>query len=306
MNDQLIRKWKRKHFAWKRFMESRSYLNYLEYKKETLNLSKQARKAKRIFEKRLAKGARHNKKAFFRYVNSKLTVRPEISEMQKENGEIVDIDNEICDTLGEYFSSVFSQPHTGQLPDINEMFNSTIGSINVTEVDIQKRLEKLDPNKSCGPDNIHPYLLKETAAATSIPLKWIFTKSLNEGECPDDWRSANVTPIHKKDDRTLPSNYRPVSLTSQVCKVLESIVREHLLDHLKRNNILSDKQHGFRQGRSCLTNLLETLDSWTKILSNEDMIDVAYLDFRKAFDLVSHQHLLHKMSNYGIMGQTLN
>ena len=101
MNDQLIRKWKRKHFAWKRFRESRSYLNYLEYKKETLNLSKQARKAKRIFEKRLAKGARHNKKAFFRYVNSKLTVRPEISEMQKENGEIVDIDNEICDTLGE-------------------------------------------------------------------------------------------------------------------------------------------------------------------------------------------------------------
>ena len=75
---------------------------------------------------------------------------------------------------------------------------------------------------------------------------------------------------------------------------------------MKRNNILSDKQHGFRQGRSCLTNLLETLDSWTKILSNEDMIDVAYLDFRKAFDLVSHQHLLHKMSNYGIRGQTLN
>ena len=113
-----------------------------------------------------------------------------------------------------------------------------------------------------------------------------------------------LPPFTKKGDRTLPSNYRPVSLTSQVCKVLESIVREHLLDHLKRNNILSDKQHGFRQGRSCLTNLLETLDSWTKILSNEDMIDVAYLDFRKAFDLVSHKHLLHKMSNYGIRGQT--
>ena len=306
MNDRLLRKWKRKHFAWKRFTESRSYHSYQEYKKETNDLKKQARKAKRIFEKRLAKGARHNKKAFFRYVNSKLTVRPEISELQKENGDLVDKDNEICDTLGEYFSSVFSEPHIGQLPDMNELFENVIGNINITREDIQKRLEKLDANKSCGPDNIHPFVLKETATATSTPLEWIFTKSLSTGECPDDWRSANVTPIHKKGDRTLPSNYRPVSLTSQVCKILESVVREHLLEHLNSNNILSDKQHGFRQRRSCLTNLLETFDSWTRILENDNGIDVAYLDFRKAFDLVSHQHLLHKMANYGIRGQTLN
>ena len=305
MNDRLIRKWKRKHFAWKRFTESRSYLSYLEYKKETNDLKKQTRKAKRIFEKRLAKGARHNKRAFFRYVNSKLTVRPEITEMQKENGEIADKDNEICDTLGEYFSSVFTQVHTGHLPDMDDMFGSEIGNITITQEDIQKRLEKLNVNKSCGPDNIHPFVLHETANATSIPLKQIFSKSLDMGECPTDWRSANVTPIHKKGDRTVPGNYRPVSLTSQVCKVLESIVREHLLEHLKRNNILSDKQHGFRQGRSCLTNLLETLDNWTRILDDDHGIDVAYLDFRKAFDLVSHKHLLHKMSKYGITRQAL-
>ena len=305
MNDRLMRKWKRKHFAWKRFTESRSYLSYLEYKRETIGLKKQTRKAKRIFEKRLAKGARHNKRSFFRYVNSKLTVRPEISEMQKENGEIVDKDNEICDTLGEYFSSVFSQGHTGQLPDMNDMYENEIGIITVTQEDIQKRLEKLNVNKSCGPDGIHPFVLQATASNTSIPLERIFAKSLNTGECPMDWRSANVTPIHKKGDRTMPGNYRPVSLTSQVCKVLESIVREHLLEHLKKNNILSDKQHGFRQGRSCLTNLLETLENWTKILDDDHGIDVAYLDFRKAFDLVSHQHLLHKMSKYGITRQAL-
>ena len=305
MNDRLIRKWRKKHFAWKRFTESRSYQNYMEYKREANKLKKQTRKAKRIFEKRLAKGARHNKRSFFRYVNSKLTVRPEISEMQKENGELADIDDEICDTLGEYFSSVFSQGHTGPLPNLNDMYETEIGEITVTREDIQKRLEKLNVNKSCGPDNIHPFVLQATANATCIPLEHIFNKSLITGECPMDWRTANVTPIHKKGDRTLPSNYRPVSLTSQVCKVMESIVREHLLEHLKRNNILSDRQHGFRQGRSCLTNLLETLESWTKILDDDDGIDVAYLDFRKAFDLVSHQHLLYKMSKYGITRQAL-
>ena len=129
---------------------------------------------------------------------------------------------------------------------------------------------------------------------------------MNTGECPTDWRSANVTPIHKKGDRTEPSNYRPVSLTSQVCKILESMVRKHILEHLAENNILSDKQHGFREGRSCLTNLLEIMESWTEILDEDDGIDVAYLDFRKAFDLVSHRHLIYKMSKYGITDQTLN
>ena len=128
---------------------------------------------------------------------------------------------------------------------------------------------------------------------------------MQNGECPDDWRSANVTPIHKKGDRTNPNNYRPVSLTSQVCKLMESIVRKHIVEHLTENNILRDEQHGFREGRSCLTNLLETMEHWTEIIDEGDSIDVAYLDFRKAFDLVSHRHLIYKMSKYGITGQVL-
>ena len=95
--------------------------------------------------------------------------------------------------------------------------------------------------------------------------------------------------------RTEPSNYRPVSLTSQVCKVLESIVRDRIIEHLTANNLLSKAQHGFRQGRSCLTNLLETLELWTKIIDDGDGVDIAYLDFRKASDLVSHEHLIYKM-----------
>ena len=129
--------------------------------------------------------------------------------------------------------------------------------------------------------------------------------SLDKGECPTDWKIANVTPIHKKGDRTDPSNYRPVSLTSQVCKVLESLVRSRVIEHLNENNLINEAQHGFREGRSCLTNLLETLETWTQIIEEGDGIDVAYLDFRKAFDLVSHKHLLFKMSRYGINGQIL-
>ena len=142
------------------------------------------------------------------------------------------------------------------MPDLDDMFTNEIGDAEISREDIQTRLEKLNVNKSFGPDNIHPYVLQKIASAASIPLENIFRLSLTTGECPTDWRSANVTPIHKKGDRSDPSNYRPVSLTSQVCKVMESIVRKHILEHLKTNEILSDKQHGCREGRSCLTNLL--------------------------------------------------
>ena len=192
------------------------------------------------------------------------------------------------------------------MPEMNNMYEREIRNMDVRREDIQARLEKLKVNKSCGPDDVNPYVLQKTASNISKSLEKIFKLSLATGECPSDWRTANVTPIHKKGDRTEPSNYRPVSLTSQVCKVLESMVRKHILEHLDENNILSDKQHGFREGRSCLTNLLEIMENWTEILDEDDGIDVAYLDFRKAFDLVSHKHLIYKMSKYGITGQTLD
>ena len=103
------------------------------------------------------------------------------------------------------------------------------------------------------------------------------------GVTPENRRKANVTPIHKKGDKNDPANYRPVSLTSQVCKVLISIVREQITDHLKEFNLLSEEQHGFREGRSYLSILLTSLDNWTSILEDKDCVDVAYLDFRKAF-----------------------
>ena len=182
------------------------------------------------------------------------------------------------------------------MPEMQNQTETEIRNINITLELVRDKLLKLNINKSCGPDDIHPHVLQKTANAMCKPLQLIFQMSLEKGECPDDWKTANVTPIHKKGDRTDPSNYRPVSLTSQVCKILESIVRTRVIEHINENNLMSEAQHGFREGRSCLTNLLETLEAWTQIIEDGDGIDIAYLDFRKAFDLVSHKHLIYKMS----------
>ena len=129
-------------------------------------LKKQTRQAKRLNEKNLAKEVRHNKRAFFMSVNSKLIVRPELTEIQNANGELIDNDKEICDIMGEYFSSVRAPRYNDKMLFMENMFSSEIGEIETNRENIQGRLQNLKTFRSCGSDNIHPQVLKETAGAS--------------------------------------------------------------------------------------------------------------------------------------------
>ena len=123
---------------------------------------------------------------------------------------------------------------------------------------------------------------------------------------PRIWKDATITSIFKKGDNSNPGNYRPVSLTSIVCKVMESIIRDKIMKHLHLNDLLSECQHGFIPMRSCVTNLLEVINKWTGALDEGKPIDAVYLDFAKAFDSVPHQHLILKIDSYGIMSKVQN
>ena len=128
----------------------------------------------------------------------------------------------------------------------------------------------------------------------------MFNLSLHEGTVPHEWNHANVVPIFKKGSRCKAENYRPVSLTSVVCKLLESLLRDHMIDFLEKHNLLKDTQHGFLKGRSCLTNLLEYTEIISKWVDDGSPVDVIYLDFQKAFNKVPHQRLLIKLKSHGM------
>ncbi len=152
---------------------------------------------------------------------------------------------------------------------------------------------------------MHPRVFKELRDEIAPPLTQIFNKSLSEKSIPDDWKQAIISPIFKKGKRNIASNYRPVSLTSIASKLMESFIREQILTHMKKNNLLSNKQFGFLQGRSTVLQLLRILDEWTDILDNSTAkIDAIYLDFSKAFDTVPHKRLINKMKGYGINEST--
>ena len=204
-------------------------------------------------------------------------------------------------------SLAYLQPEEdkGNLPkfDTAEKSNGcTITDLRVTPNAVQNKLAGLDPNKANGPDNIPARLLKELSKELSLPYCLLFNKSLESGEIPLDWKKANVKAIFKKGTRSDPGNYRPVSLTSISCKILESFIRDAIVDHMKSNKLYSQCQHGFRRHRSCITQLLEVMEDFTKLIENERNIDIIYLDFKKAFDSVPHERLLIKLESYGITG----
>ena len=146
--------------------------------------------------------------------------------------------------------------------------------LHFVEDEICKRLQRLNPHKACGVDEVNPMVLKSCANAFAKPLTIIFRKSLDEGRVPFKWKLANITPILKKGSRVLAANYRPVSLTSIVCKVMEGLIRDCFMEYLEAEKLITDRQHGFVRRKSCATNLLESLDYLTDMLSKGIPVDV--------------------------------
>ena len=126
-------------------------------------------------------------------------------------------------------------------------------------------------------------------------LLLIFSHSLSHGVISDSWKRAAVIPIYKSGYKTVPSNYRPISLTSVICKVLEIIIRKQICSFLDQNGCFNITQHGLRSGRLCLSALLDVFDNNMHMLDNNPSVDMVYLDFSKAFDKVDHGILLHKL-----------
>ena len=137
-----------------------------------------------------------------------------------------------------------------------------------------------------------------------------FQHSFNSGILPHIWKCSNIEPVCKENGNKFKvDNYRPISLTSTLCKVMESVIFDYIYKYCTENNFLTDTQHGFRKNKSTTSNLLEftpeCTDDILKYVNKNDNFDVITVDFSKAFDKISHDILLHKLNCYGISGKVL-
>ena len=216
-------------------------------------------------------------------------------------------DKEKAEILQEQFSRVFTKEPEGEIPFFEQRTDIHITDVKISEEMVQKKLNELNTNKSCGPDEIHPRLLKELSSEIAGPIAIIMNKSLEDGQLQVDWKKAFVSPIYKnKGNKNHAENYRPISLTSVVCKLMEKFIKEALMHHLNSQNLLSTRQYGFINGRSTTTQLLSYINKCVDVVADKSILDVIYFDFSKAFDTVPHRRLITKLKAYGIHGKTLH
>ena len=167
--------------------------------------------------------------------------------------------------------------------------------IEFSKDDIIEAIDDIKPSAAAGPDAVPVSFLKNCKNLLAEPIHLIWSNSLTTSMVQDCYKTSLIAPIYKKGSRSIVSNYRPVSLTSHIIKIYERVLRKQMIRHLDNNDLLCDNQHGFRAGRSCLTQLLHHFDNF----DNDTDSDVMYLDFPKAFDKVEHKLLLKKLEIYG-------
>jgi len=295
---------KRKAFNW--YKKYKTKENYNAYAKARNQLKWALRKNVKDKELDLANNAKTNPKLFFNYVSSKCKPKEPIATLRTSENQLTKSDKEKADVLNSFFVSVFTDENKANVPVFNDRTEVKLSTVIVSEEMIKKRLIGLKVNKSSGPDGLHPRLLKELADSLPVPLKMLFDIIMNSGKLPSAWKIAEVKPIFKKGDKQDPGNYRPVSLTSILCKLFEGFIRDSLNNHLLENNLLSVHQYGFTSGRSCITQLLSTVNDWLIDLDNSNSVDAIYLDLMKAFDTVPHLRLITKLKGYGIDDKLLD
>src|SRR5215469_12947928 len=272
----------------------------VQYTEELKHLSKQLLVAKKSAQEAFLKSLLSKEGKcwtdFYKYVRRRRGNRENIPAIKAGNGRIVTDAIEKANTFNSYYSTVFRSEEN--VPNIQ---GKNIGDPFTTDIKkIRRRIKAIGKNKSVGPDRVSGEILKMGGEAMIPYLARLLDITINNGTLPCDWRRATVVPIYKSGDRSLVTNYRPVSLTSIVCKQMEHIIASYLRQVWDKNDWLFEGQHGFRPGYSCESQVITVCQDIADSLDNGDRIDAIIVDFSKAFDLVPHGRLLTKIANSGV------
>ena len=303
MNTEIKRVIRRKQRAHRKARRTNAKRDTDRYKCLQREVQYKIRRASRSYMvDTVSSDCKDNSKKFWAYVKSKGQEFTGVAPLKNQDGFLQSDTKARANILNEQFKSVFTREDLSNIPDTGESDIPAMHNIKIDWKGVHKLLKNLKVHKATGPDEIPAYILKTAADELAPALALLFQLSMDQGEIPQDWKQALVVPIFKKGDKHQPSNYRPVSLTSITCKLLEHIIHSNIMHHFDQHRVLCDNQHGFRKKRSCETQLLSTIQEIASSTAKGHQVDIILLDFAKAFDKVPHTRLLHKLDHYGVRG----
>ena len=304
----LIRKRK---LTYRKFKKSKQNHHWTKYKTLRNTVISELRKSKQEYFEKLDRELSSddcNSKTFWKtskqiFNNDKTSTSvPPL----KFNNTYAENDYDKAEMLNMYFASQSVIDDSNKTLPIPEPVQHTLESITITTQDVLDVFLHLDVSKACGPDLINPRLLKEGSHILAHPYAVIFNRSLSLGYFPTSWKEANVTPIFKKDDKSQPSNYRPISLLSIVGKAMERCIHKYLYNYITVNDILTPLQSGFRHGDSTTNQLLHTYHTICEAVDKGKEVRAVFCDISKAFDRVWHKGLLFKLRTIGCSDSIIN
>ncbi|KAG0413432.1 hypothetical protein HPB47_009416, partial [Ixodes persulcatus] len=297
---------KRKRRAFKKYRTNHSYSARQKLEEISGDLKRNIQENKRTFYVSFQDKLKNDPKEFWKFVKGNKKEDTSLPGLLR-NGKLVDSDLSKAEYFNSYFKSVFSLPAPNYVRPLSDRTTLVvIAEVNIVVYGIKALLRDIDTSKAYGPDEISPVIFHNCREKIAEYLRVIFTKSLNTGLVPTDWKRANVTLIFKSGSKNLVENYCPVSLTCIASKIFERILYSSIYSFLDSSNFFSPCQHGFRRGYSCVTQLAEFTHFVSSTIDNTQSVDCVFLDFRKAFDTVPHHLLLNKLVSLGINDKIVN
>merc|ERR1711954_464804 len=259
-------------------------------------------------EKEILDNLKEEPQRLYDYLKGKKHAKSNIGPLMNKKGELTSEKSEMANLLKEQYSSVFSTPRDSSTNDSDdtETIIPTLSDISIEEDDIREAIKSLKKNSAGGPDGIKANTIKKLEPSLIHPLYLLLQKSLEEGVFPSNKKLAHIISIHKGKSKADPANYRPVSLTNVLAKLAEKVVKKQVTEFLETNGLINTHQHGFRGGRSCLSQLLQHYQSMLDAVEEGFNLNAIYLDYAKAFDKVDHAILSNKLSKVGIVGNLAN
>ncbi len=296
---------RRKQAVWRRLKTFRTVKLKAEFRAISARCREAIHKSVRQFEESIIDSG--NLGRFFRYANSKLVGKKNVGPLQRPDGSVT-VDPEVkAKLLSDFFQTLFTHDK-GSVPDAANLPTASpsgLSHIIFTPNLVRRIINKLKQKSAGGPDGIPPIFLKKCCIELCSPLAFLFQLFFDSSFLPTVWLQAFITPVFKKGDPTKPCNYRPISLTCSVCKVMECIIKDQLVAYLSAKGLISKQQHAFLAKRSTVTNVLESVRDWHLSFKNRLNVDCIYIDFAHAFDSITRSKMTEKLINFGVCGLLL-